>query len=79
MEDDYIRELYRDTEIVNEDDNVIIENLLMLKGHDHKTLMDASIYVNRIRRIYTGLGKTLSTKDILSRIDEKLIHKPQKA
>jgi len=79
MEDDYIRELYRDTEIVNEDDNVIIENLLMLKGHDHKTRMDASIYVNRIRRIYTGLGKTLSTKDILSRIDEKLIHKPQKA
>ena len=75
LEDEYIRELYRDTEIVNEDDNVIIQNLLMLKGHDHKTPMDVSIYVNRVRAIHTNLGRTLSTKDIIRLIDKTPIAK----
>ena len=66
-EKSYLIEYYRDKDISNEKDEIIIENLLIIQGPEY-TRDKAQLYINKSRDVKEKYQRTrnLSTKDILT-------------
>jgi hypothetical protein len=65
-EKSYLIEYYRDKDIINEEDKIILENLLIIQGLEY-TRDKAQLYINKSRDMkekILGL-RDLSTKDVL--------------
>ena len=66
-EKSYLIEYYRDKDIINEEDNIIIENLLIIQGLEYPR-DKAHLYINKSRDMKEKIRGTrdLSTKDVLT-------------
>jgi hypothetical protein len=65
-EKSYLIEYYRDKDIINEEDDIIIENLLIIQGLEY-TKDKAKLYIDKIRNMKEKISgsRDLSTKVVL--------------
>ena len=66
-EKSYLIEYYRDKDIINEEDKIIVENLLIIQGLEYTT-DKAQLYINKSRDVKEKIlgTRNLSTKDVLT-------------